>query len=484
MNLKRLLSLMLTFAIMLTFIPTFNSSEVSALTFIPNFEVNSDYAVLYNTDIDSIVYQKNYQTQTDPAQLTQIMTAIVCIENCQDLEHTPVTIPEVIFDEFNQIEAQNPEIFITTSDFKAGEEMTMKDLLYSMMLESACESASTIAYYIGEGSIQSFVDKMNAKAKEIGCLNTNFKNPHGLHADGQYSTAYDMYLITKYAMGLSKFNDIVNTIEYTVPATNMNTEKTINHTNVMLDSQSNYYYEYAKGIKTGNSEQAGSCLITKASKNGSTYLLVLLHAPLSERDKNGNRIFYHIKDAIQIFDWCLDSFEYKTLLSEDEEVKEVKVKFSSGNDYVLLRPKESFSTLWLSTNDISNIERTFEINQDISAPIVQGETLGKMNLILNGEKIYTTDLVATSDLDRSFAKFNIEASKGFIYSAWFNRALLISIILTFVYIGVYIYKLQSMPKKKKRKTSNNGGGSVNPHSAPRVKRVRQVENSNNHNKDR
>ena len=483
MSFKRFLSLILTFAFVLMVIPTsFNSVSTSALTFIPNFEVNSDYAILYNTDIDAIVYQKNYQTQTEPAQLTQIMTAIICIENCSDLENTRVSLPEIVFDELEQYEDEDPNILITTCDFEPNEELSMKDLLYAMMLASSCEAASSIAYYIGDRNIQTFVDMMNTKAQEIGCLNTNFKNAHGLHADGQYTTAYDIYLITKYAMGLSKFNEVVNSVEYIVPDTNMNEEKTIQHTNLMLDSQSDYYYEYAKGIKTGNSEQAGSCLVTKASKNGSTYLLVLLHAPLSERDKRGNRTFYHLQDAIGIFKWCLDSFEYKTLLSDDEEVKEVKVKFSSGNDYVLLRPKDSYSTLWLNTNDVSSIERIFEISDNISAPIVKDEVLGKIKLILNGEEIYQTDLVATRPLERSFAKFNLEASKGFIYSVWYNRALLISIVLTFVYIGIYIYKVQSMPKKKsKRRATNGNGGSVNPHSSPRVKRVRTMDKSNHKN---
>jgi D-alanyl-D-alanine carboxypeptidase (penicillin-binding protein 5/6) len=455
-----------------------NSINASALTFIPNFEVNSDYAVLYNTDIDAIVYQKNYQTQTEPAQLVQIMTAILCIENCSDLDNTIVTMQQAVFDDIKQYEDEDPELVVTTCDFEVDEELTMKDLLYSMMLASSCESAGAIAYYIGGSNMQTFVDMMNQKAQEIGCLNTVFKNPHGLHADGQYTTAYDMYLITKYAMSLSRFNEVVNTVEYTIPETNLNDEKTINHTNLMLDSESNYYYEYAKGIKTGNSDQAGSCLVTKASKNGSTYLLVLLHAPLSERDKNGNRTFYHLSDAIEIFKWCLDSFEYKTLLSDNEEVREVKVKYSSGNDYVLVRPKESYSTLWLSTNDVSSIERIYEINDDISAPITEDEVLGKIRLILNGEEIYTTDLVATKSLERSFAKFNMEASKGFIYSVWFNRALLISIVLTFVYVGLYIYKLQTMPKKKKHRATSGGNGSVNAHSSPRVKRVRTMDKSN------
>lgn len=483
MKLKKFLSLLLTFAIVGLFVPYFRGISINALSFTPNFEVNSDYAVLYNVDIDSVVYEKNSDIQTAPAQLTQIMTAIICIENTTDLDNTPVTIPQSVLTDLESFE-ENTDYY-TTTDFLADEEMTMKDLLYAMMLSSSCESASTIAYYIGEGDIQKFVDMMNNKAKELGCTNTNFKNPHGMQQDGQYTTAHDMFLITKYACGLSKFNDIVNTYEYIMPETKFHDEQSIYHTNLMMDEESNYYYEYAKGIKTGNSEQAGSCLVTKATKNGSNYILILMHAPLSERDDYGNRIFYHLKDATALFDWCLNSFAYTTLLDDSEEIKEVKVQYSSGNDYVLLKPKDSYSTLWPSTMDISSIERKFTIKEDISAPVSKGDTLGTITLIWNGNEIYTTDLVATQDLQRSFAKFNMSAAQGFIYSVWFNRALLVSIILTFIYIGIYIYKVQSMPKKKNRIRQstisgadiNNNAPSNTTHSAPRVKKVHEINNN-------
>jgi len=490
MNLKRFLSLMLTIAIVGVFIPSFKGLGVSALSFTPNFEVNSDYAVLYNVDIDSVVYQKNAEVKTSPAQLAQIMTAILCIENNPDLENTPVVIPENIFSELEGYE-QNT-LYYTTTEFSANEEMTMKDLLYAMLLSSSCEAASTIAYYIGEGDINKFVDMMNDKAKEIGCVNTNFTNPHGMDQEGQYTTAYDMFLITKYAIGLSKFNDIANTYEYSMPATNVHDEQSLYHTNVMMDTESKYYYEYSKGIKTGNSENAGSCLVSRATKNGSNYILVLMHAPLSERDDNGNRIFYHIKDAQAIFDWCLDNFEYKNLLASDEEIKEVKVNYSSGNDYVLLKPKDGYSTLWPNTMDVSSIERVFNIKENVAAPVSKDQVLGTVTLILGGEEIYTTDLVATQDLERSFAKFNMAAAQGFIYSSWFNRALFLSIILTFIYVGVYIYRVQSMPKKRHRSDINNNltiskgntkGHSNTAHSAPRVKKVHQIEKDKDKDKD-
>jgi D-alanyl-D-alanine carboxypeptidase (penicillin-binding protein 5/6) len=256
----------------------------------------------------------------------------------------------------------------------------------------------------------------------------------------------------------------------------------------MMDTSTNYYYEYAKGIKTGNSEEAGSCIITKATKNGNNYILVLMHSPLSERDDYGNRVYYNLKDAIALFDWCLDNFEYKALLDSNEEIKEVKVSYSSSTDYVLLRPADGYSTLWPNTMDTSSIERVFDVKENISAPITKGDVLGSVTLILNGEEIYTTDLVATNDLGRSFVKFNMVAAQGFIYSSWFNRALFFSMILTFIYIGVYVYRVQSMPKKKKHKGSINSAdinkGSATAHSAPRVKRVRQVsEDQKNNSKD-
>jgi len=476
MKFKKFLSMMLTIAIVGVFIPSLKGIGASAISFTPNFEVNSDYAVLYNVDIDSVVYQKNSDVKTEPAQLAQIMTAIVCIENCSDLDNTPVTIPENIF---SDLEKFQDDPYYTTTDFSKDEEMTMKDLLYAMMLSSSCEASSTIAYYIGEGDINKFVDMMNDKAKQIGCVNTNFKNPHGMHQDGQYTTAYDMFLITKYASQLSKFNEIATAYEYNMSATNIHDEQVLHHTNVMMDEDSNYYYEYAKGIKTGNSEQSGSCLISKATKNGSSYILVLMHAPLSKRDDNGNRVFYHIKDATAIFNWCLNNFEYTTLLADNEEIKEVKVAYSSGNDYVLLKPSKEYATLWPNTMDISSIERVFTVKDNVTAPIEAGDVLGSVTLILGGEEIYTTDLIATHGLERSFAKFNMAAAQGFIYSSWFNRALLTSIILTFIYIGIYIYRVQSMPKKKHHSksakvTSNGKQHSNTAHSAPRVKNVQKV----------
>lgn len=476
-RLKSILSILLSVAIIGVFIPSLKGISTSALTFTPNFELNSDYAVLYNADIDSIVYQKNATTKTEPAQLTQIMTAIICLEHCSDLENTPVVVPDGIFAEFDKYEEEDPSIFITTTEFVSGEEMTMKDLMYAMLLSSSCEAASTIAYYIGNGDINSFVDMMNAKAKEIGCQNTNFTNPHGLHDSNQYTTAYDMYLITKYATNLSKFNDIANSYEYNMPATNIHDEQVLTHTNVMMNNESDYYYENAKGIKTGNSEQAGSCLVSKATKNGNNYILVLMHAPLSDYDDDGIRRYYHVLDAIKVFNWCLDSFEYKTILSDEEEIKEVKVKYSSGNDYVLLRPKESYSTLWLNTTDTSSVEKKFNINEDISAPIVSGQTLGTVTLVLSGEEVYTTELVATQDVERSFAKFNLAAAQGYGYSVWFKRALVISIFLTFIYFGIYIYKVQSMPKKKRKAKASNSSLGENvktTHSAPRVKKVQST----------
>ena len=201
-----------------------------------------------------------------------------------------------------------------------------------------------------------------------------------------------------------------------------------------------------------------------------------MHAPLSKRDDNGNRVFYHIKDATAIFNWCLNNFEYTTLLADNEEIKEVKVAYSSGNDYVLLKPSKEYATLWPNTMDISSIERVFTVKDNVTAPIEAGDVLGSVTLILGGEEIYTTDLIATHGLERSFAKFNMAAAQGFIYSSWFNRALLTSIILTFIYIGIYIYRVQSMPKKKHHSksakvTSNGKQHSNTAHSAPRVKNV-------------
>ncbi|HAB00893.1 MAG TPA: D-alanyl-D-alanine carboxypeptidase, partial [Ruminococcaceae bacterium] len=205
------------FAVVLCLI-VLTSAIVPAYAVSPDFDVPAKFIYLVNTDTDTVVYEKNAEERAIPASLTKIMTAIIALQKTQNLDAMDIKAPGYIYNEFYGIGVSNAEI-------ARGEVFTMRELLYALMLNSACEAASIIADYVGGGSIPSFVEMMNEKAKEIGALNTNFVNAHGLYDENQYTTAHDMYLITKYALEQPGFLEIANTKNYTIEGNELRTTK-------------------------------------------------------------------------------------------------------------------------------------------------------------------------------------------------------------------------------------------------------------------
>ena len=192
-----------------------------------------------------MVYEKNADKRREPASTTKIMTYIVVYENVEDPDNTTVTISEKIRDELLGTGS-------SLSGIQVGDILTVKQLLYCMMIPSGNDAALALADFVGGGDVQKFVDMMNEKAAELGCTNTHFMNPHGLHDDEHYTTARDLAIITQYAMMLPDFMDITNTTNiYYKPYGGPDAEEkrllvTTNrliHKN--LDPQ--YYYQYGAG---------------------------------------------------------------------------------------------------------------------------------------------------------------------------------------------------------------------------------------------
>ena len=421
-------------------ISLFYNIRVNAVTFTPGDTIHSEAAYLINLDTDSVIYEKNSEKQEYPASLTKIMTAILVIENVPDLKNTMIEAPAYVFDELYMTGA-------STADFRPYETASAQDLMYGMLLQSACEAASILGNHVGGNSISNFVDMMNAKAKEIGAVNTNFVNAHGLFDSNQYTTAKDMALITKYAMKLPKFKEIVSTYSYQIAPSNKHTEaRTVTHTNLMMSKTSEYYYPNVRGIKTGTLDESGRCLITYASKDGYNYLLVVMNAPL--KDEDGNNVYYNFTDTKALYEWAFTNFSYTSLLSKTEAIGEVSVNFSDGKDYVLVNPSEDFSALWPSTVDPSTIQRVIDLKEEADAPIEKGQKLGTMELKAGGETLTKVDLIAAGSVKRSDLKYNLYLAKKFTSSLWFKIAVgaIIAFIIFYIFVFIAINR-----KKKKRK---------------------------------
>lgn len=447
---KKIISV-LSAILMCIYISLFNYCE--AISFTPTFEVYSQSAYMINLDTKSVVYEKNADAQQMPASLVDIMTAIVVLESCQDTDSVTITADKKLYDEFDEYEYPDD---LRYADIFDGDTLTVTDYLHALMLTSSCEAANILAYHFGNQNISAFVDKMNKKAQEIGAVNTFFTNPHGLYDPKQVTTAKDMAIITQYALTVARFEDIATTEEYEVNPVGYTTaheeDWTWSHSNIIMSAASDYYVYGVKGIKTGNLQLGGRNIITMGSSDGIKYLLVLLNAPFY--DSEGNSRYYHLEDACQLLEWVFDNFNYQVLLSDDEEIAEVKVENSDGNGYVLVKPKEELSTLWYNDIDATSIQKNIKLAENVKAPIKKGEKLGEIELKLSDEQIAVIDLVASTDVERSFIKFNLSMTKKFFSSICFLIAIIVTIFISLIYLGLCIWAYTDAKHRAKGSFSN------------------------------
>lgn len=253
--------------------------------------IESAAAVVMDMDTGTFLYSKQATEKMYPASITKIMTTLLLLEHC-DLDDT-VTFSEIVYD----LEEGSSHLGI-----QPGEEMTIRDAAYGIMLASANDLSNGIAEYIG-GSISGFADLMNERAAEIGCVNTHFSNPHGLYSEDHYTCAYDMALIAAEAYENEMFRKIAGTKEYTIPETNLVEEQRsfLNH-HKMIQKDSEYYREWCKGGKNGFTSQCLNTLVTFYEKEGQNLVAVVLRV-------NGAGKAY--SETIEILAYALDNFDNK-----------------------------------------------------------------------------------------------------------------------------------------------------------------------------
>ncbi len=448
---KRLLSILTAAVLCLSLCMPLHAS---ALSFTAPFELKSQAAILYNVDTDMILYEKNPDTVQMPAQLVQLMVAAVCLEQCSDITSETVTADDMLFAEFIRYEYPSD---LRYAQIKHGDELTVEDLIYAMLLTSSCEASVMLADYVGGGSISAFVRLMNDKAAQIGLQDTVFTNPTGLYDKAQVTTAYDMIRLADYVYDNSKLNAFATTGSYKPKGsvTDENGNKvTWTHSNIMMDEDGSYYYKNAVGMKTCNLQKYGRNILVEASRDGHTYLVLLMGAPIY--DENGEPRYYHIEEATQMLDWAFGHFTYEALLGANEEIDELVVENAKDENYVILKPAKEILMLWPDTQDRGAIQRIITKNEDVSAPIRRGDKLGEIELRLAGSTICKTDLIAANEVERSFVKYNMAIIPDFLTSSWIRLALYASLFLTALYIlACFLFSLAQRragtAKKKPRR---------------------------------
>ena len=296
-----------------------------------------------------VLYEKDMHSRKYPASTTKILTAIIALEKC-DLNEIATASHSAVF---------SVKSGYSIANIQEGESFTIGELLDVLMLQSANEAANVIAEHIS-GSVGEFAKLMNQKAKEIGCLDSNFVNANGAHNDNHYSTAYDLALIARYCMQNEEFRKIVIKRECSLPTTEIYTEPRIfRNTNSLMQENSRYYYPYCNGIKTGFTTPAKNCLISSSNKNNFELISVILHAEATEDGLSARYL-----DTINLFEYGYNNYnqddilvEYNMLSASEQQIQEENLK------------EEILFT----------IEDDFKKDQEAVAGIVENEHKVKMN---------------------------------------------------------------------------------------------------------
>lgn len=360
----------------------YGDSSISALKvltyptkgYTPPFEMSSKGVYMVNLDTYSVIVSQNSNEKLYPNSTTMIMTCLVALENVKDF-NAKVNCP---YDCFNEFHSGNLN-FMGTSNVgiePMQDNLTYWDCINAIMLGSGCEAANIIAYNVGGGSIDNFVDMMNKTAQKIGCKNTHFSNAHGLFDEDNYTTAYDLYLITKYAIdNLPGFTEICNTHQYDMPSNSSNPNG-YSITPIMAGSIDKYY------LKNGNAISETRSLVTTETQNGYAYLIVTLGAPYNS---------YAYDDHNNLYYWVSDNFEYKRIVDDNQLVTSATVK--NGVSYSIDVVTEGALYWLIPKNSELTVNKVMPNIDPILAPVREGKYVGYLEVRLGEEIIARVPLV-------------------------------------------------------------------------------------------
>lgn len=324
-------------------------------------------AVLIDQASGKVIYEKDMNDEHYPASTTKVLTALLALEN-MELDYK-ITLPD---DYVNVGE--------TNIGLRAGARQTAEELLMATMLYSANDAAQALAIGVA-GSEQAFVDMMNQRVAELGLQHTHFANPHGLHSEDHYTSAYDLAMIAREAMDNPDFRRIVTTESFVVRRLNGEENFTVNNRNGLLNQ-----FEFADGIKTGYTRQAGNCIVASATKNDMQLIAVLL---------NSSNIF---DESQTLLEWGFDNSQHTLLVDANTVKASVKVLNGGRSEVEVLTEKPLYSVM--RSDEATNVQESLDLPDSIPAPIHRGEVIGSVTYTDDNGYTYSTNLLAAKDVGR------------------------------------------------------------------------------------
>jgi len=341
-------------------------------------KISAGAAIVMDTISGRVLYEKNAYTRRSIASTTKIMTAIVAIENGNDDEDVIVS-------------KRAAAISGSQVNIKEGKSYKLGDLMNAMMIRSGNDAAIAIAEHVG-GSVEAFAEMMNRKAAEIGATNTNFVTPHGLDDPQHYSTAYDLALITQYALKNEKFCKIVGTKNSTFEGNG------ITNTNEMLS-----LYPGADGVKTGYTGQAGRCLVTSVTQNGWRIISVVLNCASRPVRAQSSKV---------ILDYAFGNYKSYEYLQKGQEVSEIKLNKGLENKISVYSDRDI--SVPLKQEEVDRVEIAYNIPRVVEAPIKSDSKIGTIDFILDGKLLASSDIISHDTVARKDFYFYFDS----VFKTW------------------------------------------------------------------
>lgn len=466
MNIKKNIMLyIITVLIVLNTIPIFADTKDELV----KPEITSKAYILLDKNTGRILLAENENEKMYPASLTKLLTALVAVEYIEPGEII------LVGNEINNVPWDS-----SISGNKVGESILFENLLRGLLIPSGNDSATVIAMNVArrykknddisyDEAMKVFADLMNEKATELGATNSHFVTPHGYHDDNHYTTAYDISLIAMEALK----NDLIAEIcsEKYFEGNGAGDKRTVDmitidyawdNTNLLLGgrlSASDYYYKYATGVKTGSTSEAGNCLISSAVNDDESLIAVTMNA---EAPNN----WY---DSKKLLDYGFNNYSNVTIQSKNKEIKEVFIdKPRLGEDKVLSLITTSDLTVLLTDKEAENIATDIEINPDLKSSkqdetgttlrsgITKGDVIGTVSYSLNGETLYSDNIVASRDVLKRSILSNLAYFGSVIKSivcSWLVIPLVIFLALVTIFgiRAINIYKIKKKRKKRSQK---------------------------------
>lgn len=397
-------------------------------------ELTGEAAVLIDAQSGQVLYNKNMNDTHYPASTTKVLTAILTLENLS-LENT--------------VEIDHEASFTTGSRIYLieGEQVTVSELMYAMMLESANDAAVALAKKIS-GTVEDFASLMNRRAEELGAENTHFTNPNGLPDEAHVTTAYDLAMMAKKGLEYEAFRHFVSTVSYEMQPTNKQPEKRIfNNSNRLLFDESRKFdydgtliyakYKGATGVKTGFTKAAGSCIVASAQRDGRELLAVVLKS-------NSEQIFV---DAIKLFDYGFTYYDGKRIIEDQQVLDTVKVKNGENNSVEAVADGIVSLTIPVG-EDWGEIETAVDLPSSVKAPVEAGDRLGTVTVTYNGETIGTVDAVASGVVPPAAGLAAEDSILGKILRVL--KIIGLAAIVLLLLFGIFVCVVNYLYRKKKR----------------------------------